>query len=363
MTRWTGAHRRPLPHGAWPAGDRLAWEGLFREGDILDGQGPAAHWAPATRAKNRDGYAHWLGHLDRGTDLDPTQAPADRMTPERLQSYAHALGARCRPIGVLGRIVELACVVKKMAPERSWSWLDRIIARLRTQADLHRRHDQLPPASELFQLGMRLIAEAPGARSELAAALQHRDGLLLALLAARPLRTRNLAMIRIGQHLVQAEGRWRLRFAARETKSGRSLELEVPDALAPTIGAYLDRHRPLLLAREGRWHRGGDAAGPGFWISRDGSTMTSMALSDRLRKLTAGNLGVAVGPHAFRAAAATELAERDPESIRAAAPLLGHSSFAVTDRHYIQASGIAAGRRYAAHLADLRRRLPPVERS
>lgn len=363
MGRYHGAHRRPLPWAEWPAPDRAAWEALFRDGGILDDPGAAIAWSPATRAKNGDGYAHWLGHLQRSGALDPAEPPTDRVTPERLRLYAEALGERCKPVGVLGRVVELACVVKKMAPDQSWKWLDRIIAGLRTRADLHRRHEDLPPSSRLFELGRRLIAEAPDACSELAAALQHRDGLLLALLAARPLRMRNLAMIRLGRHLLPVDGHWRLRFAAGETKTGRPLELEVPDALVPAIGLYLDRHRPLLLARRGRWHGLRQEGGPGFWISQDGTTMRPAALSDRLRAVTEAHLGVAVGPHAFRTALATEVAERDPAHVRAAAPLLGHATFAVTDRHYVQASAIAAGRRYAADLARLRRTLPPVERS
>ena len=31
-----------LPLRVWPTKDRAAWDGLFAEGDVLDGAGPAA---------------------------------------------------------------------------------------------------------------------------------------------------------------------------------------------------------------------------------------------------------------------------------------------------------------------------------
>lgn len=353
--------RRPLPFERWPAIDRAMWADLFRAGDVLDGGGAAAHWADGTRRKNELGYAHWLGFLDRAGLLDPDEPPTDRVTPERIAAYATALRARCKPVGVLGRIVELACVVKKMAPDRSWVWLDRRIARLRAVSTLHRDHVGLPAASELHALGRRLMDEAADRPKELDRALQHRDGLLIALLAARPIRVRNLQMIRIGRHLRRENGRWRLVFAADETKTRRPLDLELPDTLAPAIETWLERYRPVLLARHGRWRRGSDGAGDALWVSKDGTAMTRMGLSFRLRRLTQRHLDRAVGPHAFRAAAATEIAERDPAHVRIAAPLLGHTTFATADRHYVQARGRAAGIRYHDHIARLRRRLPPVE--
>lgn len=49
-----------LPFAAWPEQDRIAWEGLFIEGDLFDETGGAAHWRPATRESNQRHYARWL---------------------------------------------------------------------------------------------------------------------------------------------------------------------------------------------------------------------------------------------------------------------------------------------------------------
>ena len=49
---------------------------------------------------------------------------------------------------------------------------------------------------------------------------------------------------------------------------------------------------------------------------------------------TRAAFGQPVNPHLFRDAAATTIALDRPEQVRLAAPLLGHRSFATTERHY-----------------------------
>jgi integrase len=49
-----------------------------------------------------------------------------------------------------------------------------------------------------------------------------------------------------------------------------------------------------------------------------------------------------MNPHLFRDAAATTLAIHDPQHVRIAAPLLGHRTFATTERYYQQATAMEA---------------------
>jgi integrase len=74
--------------------------------------------------------------------------------------------------------------------------------------------------------------------------------------------------------------------------------------------------------------------------------MTQMALYDRIRPRTNDHFGIAINPHLFRDAAATTLAIADPAHVRIAAPLLGHRTFATTERHYRQARAFEAHRSY-----------------
>jgi integrase len=74
--------------------------------------------------------------------------------------------------------------------------------------------------------------------------------------------------------------------------------------------------------------------------------MTEMALYDRIRLRTKEAFGTAINPHLFRDAAATTMAIADPEHVRISAPLLGHRTFATTERYYQQATGYEAQRAY-----------------
>jgi integrase len=58
--------------------------------------------------------------------------------------------------------------------------------------------------------------------------------------------------------------------------------------------------------------------------------------------------------HLFRDAAATSLARLSPQDAKLIRALLGHQSFGVAERHYIQANMIDAGRSYQAVVEQLK---------
>ena len=66
--------------------------------------------------------------------------------------------------------------------------------------------------------------------------------------------------------------------------------------------------------------------------------------------------GKPIHPHLFRDCAATTLAYADPEHVGLAGPLLGHRSYATTQRHYLQAKMAVAGRRLQEDILELRGR-------
>jgi integrase len=57
--------------------------------------------------------------------------------------------------------------------------------------------------------------------------------------------------------------------------------------------------------------------------------------------------GRPINPHLFRDCIATSIAIHDPKNVRMAATILGHNSFATTERHYNLARTLEAGRSYA----------------
>jgi integrase/recombinase XerD len=144
-------------------------------------------------------------------------------------------------------------------------------------------------------------------------------------------------------------------FEEDETKTGVPLEFPWPEILRPPLEDWLARWRPLLLRLTGRWTR---PAGEALWISSHGSAMTQQAIYDRIVARTRAAFGKGINSHLFRDCAATTLAHADPKHVGIAAPLLGHRSFATTERYYLQARMGEASRRLQHALLGLRRRDP-----
>ena len=233
-------------------------------------------------------------------------------------------------------------------------------ARLQRRAAPSRdKRPRIVPAAELFALGLDLMAEAEAAPEGggVDAALAFRDGLMIALLATRPLRQRNLLTIEIGQHLLQADGGWLLSFRGEETKTRRPLEFTVPRALHAPLDRYLRHWRPLLLEIGRRRHPDGRgrAAGDRLWVTIDGTAVSAGAQQTALAHRTRARFGRIVNVHLFRDCAATSIAAEDPDHVRMAAQLLGHASLQTTERYYIAANTWSALRRHHDGVREIRR--------
>src|SRR6059058_2975136 len=83
-------------------------------------------------------------------------------------------------------------------------------------------------------------------------------------------------------------------------------------------------------------------------------------LYDIVRARTITKFGKAMSLHDFRRAAATFLAMEAPDKIGLIPGVLQHVSPDVSDQHYNLARSMQAGRRFAAHLANARKRLRPL---
>ena len=87
---------------------------------------------------------------------------------------------------------------------------------------------------------------------------------MIALLAYRPLRRRNLTQLSIGDSLVRTGTGWHIVLGRSDIKTHVPLEFEVPMFCVPAFETYIDVHRPILLACRGRWQRD---CGSRLWIS------------------------------------------------------------------------------------------------
>jgi integrase/recombinase XerD len=167
----------------------------------------------------------------------------------------------------------------------------------------------------------------------------YRDGLMIALLASRPLRLRNLTGLTLDRTLVKRGDLWWIQIPAAETKTKNAIELPWPEMLVPHLETYLADHRSAIAAV-----RGTATASDALWLSMYGPPVTDNGIYDRIVARTREGLGRAINPHLFRDCAATSIAIDDPAHVGIASRLLGHHTRATTERHYNQARSVEASR-------------------
>jgi hypothetical protein len=189
---------------------------------------------------------------------------------------------------------------------------------------------------------------------------------MIALHTYRPLRRKNLAMMRLGRHLVKVSGSWQILFAAEETKSHAPYEAVLPSALTPRLERYLDVHRPVLMrgrqvdnqANVRPAHPEHDA----LWVSEWGTPLNF--LGERIAARTKAAFGQSVLPHLFRDCAATSIAVDNPKNIGDASLVLGYGGggHTMTEKHYNHARSLEASPKHATTPAKLRRSLTAKRR-
>ena len=141
----------------------------------------------------------------------------------------------------------------------------------------------------------------------------YRDTLMLAMLAARPLRLKNFTNLLIGKHLLREGATWLLVIPGEETKTKQPLE----HALRPTsfhIQVYLEKVRPSFRSARG---------GQSLWLTFEGTPLDAHSIYCRFILVTHRLLGVAIYPHLLRDCAATSLSTNCPAPYLPSTLLLG----------------------------------------
>ncbi len=354
--------RRALKLGEWPEADREAWERARAPGDVLEpgSGGLARRWKGSSVKTFVKAYGQFLGFLDRNRLLDESADPSTRLTSEVLGQYISWRKLISESVTVLSQVRLLNMGVKAMFPHRDWDWLRPVIQNLNYVAKPSRnKRVKIVPIQELWSLGLDLMnrAEEPDGGSVFNRTLLYRDGLMIAMLAARPFRESNFASIVIGKHLTKRGETYWVCFSGPEMKNHQPIELPLPEILNTDIERYCSHYRPILFPRNRGWMEGSLETGANcgnLWLSSRGNPMPANTVYERLRTITCARFGHSITPHLFRDCAATSIAIDDPEHVRVAAKLLGHSRFKTTERYYIQAQSFEASRKYQRVIAARR---------
>jgi integrase len=346
-----------LPISLWPSADQAAWERAIRPGNPFEDGGMAARWSPATRRKTIAGYGRFLFWLKERNELDETVGPAERITRERIKAYLEDLRSLNHGHTIQCRIQEFGDAMRALAPERDRSFINRAAGRLRADTIPARdKRGRLLPIAEVIAEGSSLLkrAEENENLSEIDRAALYRDGFLLTFLAYHPMRLKNLALLRIGHHLVQHGQLFILKIDASETKARKFSEEEVSEDLSCALRRYIDVHRPVLVRARGRWHA---AALDWLWVSRDGSPCNDQTLRNIVKKHLVGPNGKPISPHLFRTMAATTVSIEAPGSVDIIPAILNHGSHRTSEQYYNLASSLEASRAFNSALDAVRKNI------
>jgi integrase/recombinase XerD len=340
-----------LSFSDWPAEDQHRWEAAFKSSDRFEERSSGAHLTPATRETRRESYGRFLGfistiHPNRLTA--PPEARIDRSIVAEYVIWRRRSGEVMSLAADLGHFRD---ALKLICPNSDWSWLLNIINRMAVTAPRRAGKYHLVTSDRLYLLGSELmdraVADADAAkRTTKAHALQYRDGLVIALLALIPLRSRTLAALRIGQHLVKLGDLWALDIPAADTKTRRALDFPVAREMSARIDLYLEQFRSRIPGADKH---------AGLWPSNKSRPMCAHAIYLAVCKRTKKAFGFGINLHRFRHAAASFWSSQDPMNVRGAKDLLGHASFGTTEKHYIMAQTRLAGRALA-HAIDAARK-------
>jgi site-specific recombinase XerD len=193
----------------------------------------------------------------------------------------------------------------------------------------------------LIEAGLTLIAEAKQfARTDLGRARGIRNGLMIALLADRPIRLKNFSALELGTSFKQIGGTWWITLPPSSTKSRRPDERPVAVWLNAYIDLYVNDSRPFLLGQTPYTNA--------LWLSSTtGRPMTKKKVGSLISQITFETLGVALSPHLFRTSGATVAAVESRNLPHLASALLGHIDPRATEEHYDRASSFEAARIYA----------------
>ena len=335
----------------WPAEDQSRWETAFKIGDRFEESCRGAHLAPATRKARRESYGRFLGFISAIHPTRLTAAPEARIDRSIVAEYVTWRRRSGEVMSLAADLGPLREALKLVCPDNDWSWLSNIIKRMAVTAPRTAAKYHLVTSDRLYLLGIELmdgaVADANAAeRTTKAHALQYRDGLVIALLALVLLRSRTLAALRIGQHLVKTGDLWALDIPAADTKTRRALDFPVSREMSARIDLYLEQFRSRIPGADRH---------TGLWPSNKSRPMCANAIYLAVHKRTKKAFGFGVNLHRFRHAAASFWSTHDPANVRGVKDLLGHASFGTTEKHYIMAQSRLAGRALA-HAIDAARK-------
>ena len=281
-----------------------------------------SHLKPRTLEDLTRRYAYFLSFLVGGGKLTQHGPAAASVTEENILLYVRYLEPRVSSVTLAQSLYKIARVAACLDPERDWRWLQRVARRLDLRAKPRDKRHEVVEIKELFRLGLRLMDRGRKGReldASLGRAQLYRDGLIIALLAADPLRLANITALEIGRTLIKDGTTWSVDIPAEETKERRLHLAVLPDWCAPCIDRYIRPLPPIVSVTPSRPAGSGSVAAVGR-LAKTRSTAWSAN-----GRVTA--FGKRINPHLFRSCLATSTAVHHGAHMGLAITVLRHQKF------------------------------------
>jgi integrase len=345
MVRRPSLQRR-LPLAEWPQADQRAWNAAASPAGLLDDSGAAAHLSEVTIGDLESRYAYVLDFARRTERLDVDGPAAVTVTPTLIDDYVAWLDTALSSETIAQSLRKIGRVCSLIAPERDWQWLRRVQRRREAIAVPRDKRHRIVDSGTIIQAGFDLMERAESHRSltKSERAVVHRDGLMLAFLAALPLRMRNFVGLEIGRTLIRSGGTWTVSLPAAEAKNRGATEHHV----LPAIGERIDR-----FIADYRIAFSGSNEHARLWPSRRGGPLSYSAVYQVITRRTEAAFGRSINPHLFRDCATTTVAVNHGDRIGIVPALLGHRDPRTFERYYNQAGLIEAVNVYQDLIAEL----------
>lgn len=253
--------RKGLKVGIWPKQDRARWQrskmrrGLFDREAILHGLRPPTVRGLEQTAGRFLAYTQWRGLLPREGSV------CSVLTPELIDAYAAFMREGLRAGSVHEELRRLRTALGILLPSSDLSWMNSLPAKpTRAEVLSSRKPIVRPDAARVLAIAYRVFDAIGNDDPNIASCLAARDCLFVAFCVLFDVRLKNLAAIRLGEHLRCARGRWQLAFLeARQER--HAVDFRCPDGTGQAHG-NLSWHPPRNSPR--RAHR------PRSFVARPG---------------------------------------------------------------------------------------------
>nr|WP_294564870.1 hypothetical protein [uncultured Rhodopila sp.] len=201
----------------FPELHRTLWQTGMTERDRHGGRPYGAKLSPVTECLSRKGWGRLIATCPEDERPVP---PADLVTPKTIRRFVAAMKqAGNQGNTIATRLWEVRTALRIMCPQHDFRWITSPDGNdVRSLFPFERRLFRIYHPRRLYHWGFQLMDQALTIADPQRRAVQYRNGLIIAILAARAPRVRSLASIQLCVQIIRHDNRFRFVFRKKDLK-------------------------------------------------------------------------------------------------------------------------------------------------